>query len=138
MRRCPGEGKGYRLQYSGLKNSMDSTWGRKESDTTEQLPLSLSFLHSWLWDSLLYVGIQPSPATTRAPTVSPNSQVCTPPVSATLPPSFNSPVATMDLLHVSPQDHTVGDVMDPSWLNNVTPCPLRSRANICPSALRPT
>ena len=33
----PGEGKGYPLQYSGLENSMDSPWGRKESDTTERL-----------------------------------------------------------------------------------------------------
>ena len=35
--RSPGEGKGYPLQYSGLENSMDlySSWGRKESDTTE-------------------------------------------------------------------------------------------------------
>ena len=30
--RSPGEGKGYPLQYSGL----DSPWGCKESDTTEQ------------------------------------------------------------------------------------------------------
>ena len=35
--RSPGEGKGYPLQYSGLENSMDSPWGRKESDTTERL-----------------------------------------------------------------------------------------------------
>ena len=35
--RSPGEGKGYPLQYSGLENSMDY----KESDTTEQLSLSL-------------------------------------------------------------------------------------------------
>ena len=36
--RSPGEGKGYPLQYSGLKNPMDySPWGRKELDTTEQL-----------------------------------------------------------------------------------------------------
>ena len=43
--RSPGEGKGYSLQYSGLKNSMDYgvQWGLKESDTTEQLSLSLSF-----------------------------------------------------------------------------------------------
>ena len=34
--RCPGEGKGYPLQYSGLENSMDSPWGHKELDTTEQ------------------------------------------------------------------------------------------------------
>ena len=39
-RRSPGGGKGYPLQCSGLENSMDSPWGRKESDTTE--PLSLS------------------------------------------------------------------------------------------------
>ena len=37
----PGEGDGYPLQYSGLKNSMDdSTWVCKKSDMTEQL-----FLH---------------------------------------------------------------------------------------------
>ena len=32
--RCPGEGKGYPLQYSGLENSMDSIvhGGSKESD----------------------------------------------------------------------------------------------------------
>ena len=33
------EGKGYPLQYSGLENSMDSPWGHRESDTTEQLSL---------------------------------------------------------------------------------------------------
>ena len=33
----PGERNSYPLKYSGLKNSMDSPWGRKESDTTEQL-----------------------------------------------------------------------------------------------------
>ena len=33
--RSPGEGKGYPFQYSGLENSMDSPWGRKESDATE-------------------------------------------------------------------------------------------------------
>ena len=27
--RSPGEGKGYPLQYSGLENSMDCTWGRR-------------------------------------------------------------------------------------------------------------
>ena len=37
--RYPGEGKGYPLQYSGLENSMDSPWGHKESDMTEQLSL---------------------------------------------------------------------------------------------------
>ena len=41
--RSPGEGKGYPLQYSGLKNSMDYTVHEvAESDTTEQLSLSLS------------------------------------------------------------------------------------------------
>ena len=39
--RSPGEGKGYPLQYSGMENSMDCTWGRKESDLTERLSLSL-------------------------------------------------------------------------------------------------
>ena len=36
MGRSPGEGKGYPLQYSGLKNSMDlySPRGGKESHTT--------------------------------------------------------------------------------------------------------
>ena len=35
--RSPGEGNSYSLQYSGLENSMDyiSSWGHKESDTTE-------------------------------------------------------------------------------------------------------
>ena len=44
--RSAGEGKGYTLQYSGLENSMDCNsmdpWGRKESDTTERLSLSLT------------------------------------------------------------------------------------------------
>ena len=40
--RSPGEGKGYPLQYTGLENSINnSPWGRKESDTTEWLSLSL-------------------------------------------------------------------------------------------------
>ena len=30
--RSPGEGNCYPLQYSGLENSMDSSWGHKESD----------------------------------------------------------------------------------------------------------
>ena len=42
--RSPGEGKGYSLQYSSLENSMDSPWVCKESDTTEQLLLSLTFI----------------------------------------------------------------------------------------------
>ena len=41
--RSPGEGKGYRLQYSGLENSMDCmVLGIAESDTTEQLSLTHS------------------------------------------------------------------------------------------------
>ena len=39
--RFPGKEKGYPLQCSGLENSMDCTWGRKESDISEQLSLSL-------------------------------------------------------------------------------------------------
>ena len=43
--RSPVEGKGYPLQYSGLENSMDSPWGCKELDMTEQLSLSLLTLN---------------------------------------------------------------------------------------------
>ena len=43
--RCPGEGKGYPLQYSGLENSMGCPWGLKESDTTDWLSLSPSWLY---------------------------------------------------------------------------------------------
>ena len=41
--RSPGEGNGYPLQHSCLKSSMDggAWWGRKESDTTEQLSLKV-------------------------------------------------------------------------------------------------
>ena len=37
----PGEGSSYPLPYSGLENPMDCIvpWGRKESDTSEPLPL---------------------------------------------------------------------------------------------------
>ena len=41
LARCPGEGKGYPLQYSGLENSM----GSQELDTTESLSFSLAY--SW-------------------------------------------------------------------------------------------
>ena len=41
--RSLGERKGYPLQYSGLENSMDSPWGRKELDTTE----TFTSLHQW-------------------------------------------------------------------------------------------
>ena len=42
LRRSPGEGKGYPLQYSALENSRQniySPWGYKESDMTERLSL---------------------------------------------------------------------------------------------------
>ena len=35
-----GEGNSYPLQYSRLENSMYNPWGRKKSDTTEQLLFS--------------------------------------------------------------------------------------------------
>ena len=46
LARSPRWGNGYPLQYSGLENGQRglagySPWGRKELDTTEQLPLSL-------------------------------------------------------------------------------------------------
>ena len=41
--RFPGEGNGDPLQYSCLENPTDRPWGRKESDATERLTLSLSF-----------------------------------------------------------------------------------------------
>ena len=45
LRRSPGEGKDYPLQYSGLENSMDRIvhGAAKSQDTTEQL--SLDFTH---------------------------------------------------------------------------------------------
>ena len=43
-----GEGKGYPLRYSGLENSMDSPWNRKESDMSEELSLSLWCLNTYL------------------------------------------------------------------------------------------
>ena len=47
--RFPGEGNGKPLQYSCLENSMDGgawcPWGRKESDTTEQLHFHFHFGH---------------------------------------------------------------------------------------------
>ena len=51
--RSAGEGKGYPLQYSGLENSMDSPWGRKEPDMTERLSLSLSITSSLSTTGLL-------------------------------------------------------------------------------------
>ena len=56
--RSPAEGKGYPLQYCGLKNSMDSPRGRKDSETTERRALqfpSLTFSGWWgsqtIWSS---------------------------------------------------------------------------------------
>ena len=44
LERSPGEGKGYPFQYSCLENSMGCTvHGVTESDTTEQLSLSVMF-----------------------------------------------------------------------------------------------
>ena len=41
LRRSPGEGNYYPLQYSGLENSMDySPRGNKQPDMTERLSLS--------------------------------------------------------------------------------------------------
>ena len=65
--RSPGEGKGYPLQYSVLENSMDciSPWGRKESDTTEQLSLTHSillscfiFLIAFIVSEIIYVCVR--------------------------------------------------------------------------------
>ena len=57
--RSLGEGNGYPLQYSCLKNSMDrGAWqatvhgGHKELDTTERLSLSISGLELMLDDFL--------------------------------------------------------------------------------------
>ena len=38
--RAPGEGKGYPLQYSGLENSMNSSWGIVHGVTKSQTQLS--------------------------------------------------------------------------------------------------
>ena len=39
--KSPGKAKGYPLEYSGLENSTDSPWDRKELDTTEQFSVLL-------------------------------------------------------------------------------------------------
>ena len=51
--RPPGEGKGYPLQYSGLENSMDSPWGRKESDATFTFTFALHAVRSSVLTSFL-------------------------------------------------------------------------------------
>ena len=38
--RSPGAGNCYLPQYSALENSMDSSWGHKELDTTERFAFS--------------------------------------------------------------------------------------------------
>ena len=49
--RYPGDGNGNPFQYSYLENSLDRSlagynpWGRNELDVTEQLTLSLFFIH---------------------------------------------------------------------------------------------
>ena len=53
LRRSPGEGNGYPLQYSCLENSVDRSWDCKESDTTEWLMLSL-------WGQGVIIWISPS------------------------------------------------------------------------------
>ena len=45
--KSPGEGNDNPLQYSCLENPMDSPWDCKESDTTDQLTLSLSYIHTY-------------------------------------------------------------------------------------------
>ena len=50
--RAPGEGHDSPLQYSCLENSMDrcyNPWGHKESETTEQLTLSLFRVYFAFW-----------------------------------------------------------------------------------------
>ena len=54
--RSPGEGSGSPLQFPCLENSMDrgtdGPWDCKESDTTEQLTLSLFHPSQLIWNSL--------------------------------------------------------------------------------------
>ena len=58
--RSPGEGKGYPLPYSGLKNSMDSLSGCKKSDRTNfhslWLICSKHFLKAKQYDQSWYTG----------------------------------------------------------------------------------
>ena len=62
--RSPGEGKGYPLQvfWPGEFHGLCSPWGRKESDTTEQLSLNYWYLRHVFFPYKLalafaYVGI---------------------------------------------------------------------------------
>ena len=54
--RSPGEGKGYPLQDSGLENSRDCPWGRKELDTPSDFhfpfPMYMNLLNLLLTDKL--------------------------------------------------------------------------------------
>ena len=45
VRKIPGEGKGYSLQYSGLENSMDCIAHRVANSLDMTEPLSLSYVH---------------------------------------------------------------------------------------------
>ena len=60
--RSPGEGKGYPLQYSGPGefHGLYSTWGRKESNTTERLArsLSLCLMARSCWLFVLYMVVE--------------------------------------------------------------------------------
>ena len=47
LRRSPGEGKGYTLQYSGLENSMDCIVHGVAKSGTQRTTLTLTF-HSWV------------------------------------------------------------------------------------------
>ena len=59
--RFPGEGNGNPLQYSCLENPMDGgawcPWGRKESDTTEQLGLKDMKYKVQFFKTLLHISL---------------------------------------------------------------------------------
>ena len=56
LRRSPGEGKGYPLQYSGLENSMNCIvhGGHKELDTAEQLSLSHMYMKHFVYSLICW------------------------------------------------------------------------------------
>ena len=66
--RSAGTGNSYPLQYSGLENSTDcivspwGPWGRKESDTTGRLSLSLWSLPTGLLETPTPIQHRPTPA----------------------------------------------------------------------------